>query len=340
MILQQDASDMTSHPSSPTVTDPSPAFEREAGGITPVSMATYDSDFQGFSDALGGSFTRYGFAVVADHGLDETVIAAALADTKAFFALPEEVKRAYHQPGTGGARGLTPFGVEAAKGAAVVDLKEFWHTGRELPAGHAYGRYMRANLWPSEVPGFRDHVYAMFEALDALGRRLLRAIAHYLEIGDDFFENKVEMGNSVLRMLHYPPVPAEASGVRAGAHEDINVITLLLGAEEAGLQLKDSDGEWLDIAPPTGALVCNIGDMLQRLTNHVLPSTSHRVVNPAPERRGFARYSTPFFLHFNPDYVIETLPATITPATPDRYAGKAIMAEDFLTERLKELRLL
>ncbi len=309
-------------------------------GIRPVSMARYDTDFQGFSDELGASFRTYGFAVVADHGLDETVIEAALADAKAFFALPEDVKRAYHMPGTGGARGLTPFGVEAAKDAKTVDLKEFWHTGRELPPGHAYAKYMRANLWPTEVEGFRDHLYGMFEALDALGRKLLRAIARYLKLGDAFFEDKVELGNSVLRMLHYPPVPADAPGVRAGAHEDINVITLLLGAEEAGLQLKDANGEWLDIAPPPGALVVNIGDMLQRLTNHVLPSTTHRVVNPAPERRGFARYSTPFFLHFNPDFLIETLPSTITPENPDRYVGKAIMAEDFLTERLKEIRLL
>ena len=308
--------------------------------ITPVSMSRYDADFQGFADDLGASFTRYGFAVVADHGLDETVIQAAIADAKAFFALPEDVKRAYHQPGTGGARGLTPFGTEAAKDAKAVDLKEFWHTGRELPAGHAYGRYMRANLWPSEVPGFKDHLYGMFDALDTLGRKILKAIARYMDLGDDYFEDKVELGNSVLRMLHYPPVPADAPGVRAGAHEDINVITLLLGAEEAGLQLKDANGDWLDIAPPPGALVVNIGDMLQRLTNHVLPSTTHRVVNPAPERRGFARYSTPFFLHFNPDFVIETLPSTISAENPDRYAGKAIMAEDFLTERLKEIRLL
>jgi len=321
-----------------TLDHPTPTLA--AKGIAPVSMSLYNADFQGFSDDLGASFTRYGFAVVSDHGLDEAIINAAIADAKAFFALPEDVKRAYHQPGTGGARGLTPFGTEAAKDAKAVDLKEFWHTGRELPAGHAYGRYMRANLWPSEVPGFRDHLYAMFEALDALGRRILKAIARYMDLGDEYFEDKVELGNSVLRMLHYPPVPADAPGVRAGAHEDINVITLLLGAEEAGLQLKDADGEWLDIAPPPGALVVNIGDMLQRLTNHVLPSTTHRVVNPAPERRGFARYSTPFFLHFNPDFVIETLPGTITAENPDRYAGKSIMAEDFLTERLKEIRLL
>ena len=324
----------------PPVTSNLDAPSIASKGIKPVSMSRYDADFQGFSDDLGASFKRYGFAVIADHGLDEDVIKAAIDDARTFFALPEEVKRRYHQPGTGGARGLTPFGVEAAKGAAAVDLKEFWHTGRELPDGHPYRKYMRDNLWPTEVPGFKPHFYGMFEALDQLGRKVLKAIARYMKLGDDFFEDKVELGNSVLRMLHYPPVPAGAPGVRAGAHEDINVITLLLGAEEAGLQLKDADGQWLEVAPPPGALVVNIGDMLQRLTNHVLPSTSHRVVNPAPERASFARYSTPFFLHFNPDYVIETLPSTITAENPDRYAGKAIMAEDFLTERLKEIRLL
>lgn len=311
-----------------------------ARAIQPVSMTLYDRDFDGFSQALGDSFKRYGFAVVADHGLDERVIDSAVDDAKAFFALPEETKRQYHVPGTGGARGLTPFGVEAAKDAKAVDLKEFWHVGRELPQGHPYRKYMRDNLWPTEVPGFRQHLYGMFEAMDDLGAKLLRAIAHYLKLGDDFFADKVQLGNSVLRMLHYPPVPADAPGVRAGAHEDINVITLLLGAEEAGLQLKDADGEWLDIAPPPGALVVNIGDMLQRLTNHVLPSTTHRVVNPAPERRGFARYSTPFFLHFNPDFPIETLPSMVTPDNPDRYAGRGILAEDYLTERLREIRLL
>lgn len=311
-----------------------------APGIRPVSMTGYDADFDAFARDLGASFERYGFAVVSDHGLDADLIDAAVADAKAFFALPEDVKRQYHRPGTGGARGLTPFGVEAAKDAKAADLKEFWHTGRELPEGHAYTATMPENLWPTEVAGFREHVYGMYEALDALGRKLLRAIARHLGLADDYFDDKVQLGNSVLRLLHYPPVPADAPGVRAGAHEDINVITLLLGAEEAGLQLKEKDGSWLDVAPPPGALVVNIGDMLQRLTNHVLPSTTHRVVNPAPERRGFARYSTPFFLHFNPDFRIETLPSTVTPENPDRYAGKAITADDYLAERLREIRLL
>lgn len=317
----------------------SSSTDLSARGITPVSMSLYDRDFQAFADALGGSFERYGFAVIADHGLEQAVIDGALNDAKAFFALPEGVKRAYHLPGTGGARGLTPFGVEAAKGAAAVDLKEFWHVGRELPEGHPYRQYMRDNLWPTEVEGFRDHLYGLFEAMDALGARILRAIARHLGLGDDYFEDKVQLGNSVLRLLHYPPVTGEPAGVRAGAHEDINVITLLLGAEEAGLQLKEKDGSWLDIAPPPGALVVNIGDMLQRLTNHRLPSTTHRVVNPAPERRGVARYSTPFFLHFNPDYDIATLPGCVDAAHPDRYP-EPITADGYLQQRLREIKLL
>ena len=307
--------------------------------ITPVSMSGYQTGFQDFAEALGASFARYGFAVVSDHGLDQGVIDAAIGDAKAFFALPDATKRAYHEPGTGGARGYTPFGVEAAKDAKMVDLKEFWHTGRELPEGHPYRKYMRANLWPSEVPAFRRDVYGMYEALDALGAKLLAAIARYLKLDDAYFEDKVRLGNSVLRLLHYPPVPADAPGVRAGAHEDINVITLLLGAEEAGLQLLDRDGQWLDIAPPPGALVVNIGDMLQRLTNHVLPSTTHRVVNPAPERRGFSRYSTPFFLHFEPEFEIATLPSCVTAENPNRYP-EPITADGYLTERLREIRLL
>ena len=302
-------------------------------------MSGYQTGFQDFAEALGASFARYGFAVVSDHGLDQGVIDAAIGDAKAFFALPDATKRAYHEPGTGGARGYTPFGVEAAKDAKMVDLKEFWHTGRELPEGHPYRKYMRANLWPSEVPAFRRDVYGMYEALDALGAKLLAAIARYLKLDDAYFEDKVRLGNSVLRLLHYPPVPADAPGVRAGAHEDINVITLLLGAEEAGLQLLDRDGQWLDIAPPPGALVVNIGDMLQRLTNHVLPSTTHRVVNPAPERRGFSRYSTPFFLHFEPEFEIATLPSCVTAENPNRYP-EPITADGYLTERLREIRLL
>lgn len=307
-------------------------------GLEPVSLHLLDSEFQAFSDAVGRSIARYGFVVLTDHGLPEAATAGAKDAAKQFFALPDEVKRRYHVPGGGGARGYTPFGIEAAKGAAQVDLKEFWHTGRELPEGSQYRRWMRDNIWPdADAPGFHDAVLGLYEALDGLGMRVLRAVARHLGESDDYFDDKVQCGNSVLRLLHYPPVPADAPGVRAGAHEDINVITLLLGAEEAGLQLLDRDGRWLQIEAPPGSVVMNVGDMLQRLTNHVLPSTTHRVVNPPPERRGVSRYSMPFFLHFNPDFVIDALPQCVSSENPRRY--EAIMAEDYLAERLREIKL-
>ena len=306
--------------------------------IEPVSLKLYDQDFEVFAQKLGASFARYGFAVVADHDLSPEMVDGAIARTKAFFALPEEIKRRYHVTGGGGQRGYTPFGIEAAKGATQRDLKEFWHVGRELPPGHPYAKYMAPNIWPAEIEGFHAYVGGLYDGLDDLGKRILAAIAHYLRIGDRFFDEPVKLGNSILRLLHYPPVSADAPGVRAGAHEDINTITLLLGAEEAGLEVLDRDGRWLPINAPEGAVVCNIGDMLQRLTNHVLPSTTHRVVNPPPERRGVARYSTPFFLHFEPDYLIQTLPSCITPDNPNRYP-EPITAHDYLMERLREIKL-
>jgi isopenicillin N synthase-like dioxygenase len=307
--------------------------------IEPVSLQLYEQDFDRFSAEIGAAFERYGFAVLSQHGLDQSLVDGANARTKAFFALPEAIKRRYHVPGGGGQRGYTPFGVETAKGARLYDLKEFWHVGRTLPPDHPYRAFMPDNLWPTEVEGFQPYVGGLYDALDGLGKRVLRAVARHLGLEDGFFDEPVRLGNSILRLLHYPPVPQDSPHVRAGAHEDINVITLLLGAEEAGLELLDRDGRWLPVNPPPGGVVCNIGDMLQRLTNHVLPSTSHRVVNPAPERRGAARYSTPFFLHFAPDYRIETLPGCISPARPDRHLPP-ITADAFLRERLQEIKLI
>ncbi len=303
-------------------------------GITPVSFKLYDDNFDRFARELGTSFERYGFAVVTDTGMDQRGIDAARADAKAFFALPDDVKLA-HVSGKGGQRGYVPFGRETAKGAALHDLKEFWHVGRELPPGHPFGASMPPNVWPDEVPGFRAHQLWMFDTLDSLGEKLLQAIAHYLGLPRTRFSAAVKDGNSILRLLHYPPISAESPHVRAGAHEDINTITLLLGAEEAGLEVLDRDGSWLAINAPPGAVVCNIGDMLSRNVCGRLPSTTHRVVNPAPERRGVARYSTPFFLHYAPDYVIEPLHV----GGPDAPLPP-ITADDFLKERLREIRLL
>ncbi len=306
--------------------------------VASVSLRDSAGDPEGFAERLGGSFARYGFAIIADHGIPAELIARAEEKAKAFFALPEEVKRAYHIPGGGGARGYTPFGIETAKGASAYDLKEFWHVGRELPEGHRYAEVMAPNLWPSEVPGFRETFLELYAAFDTAGLRILEAIARYLGLAPDHFEDTVADGNSVMRLLHYPPTPGDGPNVRAGAHEDINTITLLLGAEEAGLQLLDRDGNWLPVTPKAGELAVNIGDMLQRLTNMKLRSTTHRVVNPPPERRGFSRYSMPFFLHFRPDFLIETLPDCVDAEHPDRFP-EPITSHEYLLERLREIKL-
>ncbi len=302
-----------------------------------VSLADQAGDPQGFAAALGGSFERFGFAMVADHGIPQDLVDRAWAMTKAFFDLPEDVKRSYFVAGGGGARGYTPFKTEIAKGATHVDLKEFWHIGRELAAGHRFSELMAPNIWPGQPEGFRETFIELFAAFDTAGDKLLSAIAVHLGLAPDWFDHAVADGNSVLRLLHYPPVTEDAPNVRAGAHEDINLITLLLGAEEAGLELLDKDGEWLPVKPPEGALVVNVGDMLQRLTNHVLPSTTHRVVNPPVERRGHSRYSMPFFLHPAPDFLIKALPQTVTAQNPER--EPPITAHDYLAERLAEIGL-
>ena len=306
--------------------------------LAAVSLSDSTRDPKAFAQALGASFERYGFAIVSDHGIPAPLIARAEAAARALFALPETTKRAYHLAGGAGQRGYTPFGVETAKGASEHDLKEFWHIGRELPPGHRFAASMPANLWPREVADFRATFEALYGAFDAAGIRILEAIARHLGLAPDYFDDAVADGNSVLRLLHYPPISPDAPGVRAGAHEDINTITLLLGAEESGLELLDRDGAWLAVAPAPGQLVVNVGDMLQRLTNGVLRSTTHRVVNPPPERRGRARYSMPFFLHFRPDFRIETLPGCITPDRPNRYL-EPITADDFLMQRLREIKL-
>ncbi len=307
--------------------------------IPALSLKDQASDPEGFAQAFGGSFQRFGFAVVRDHGVPQELIARAWALTKAFFELPEEEKRGYFLPGGGGARGYTPFKTEIAKGATHVDLKEFWHIGRELAAGHRFGAVMTPNVWPNQPEGFRETFIELFAAFDTAGDKLLSAVARYLGLAPDWFDSAVKDGNSVLRLLHYPPVAADAPEVRAGAHEDINLITLLLGAEEAGLELLDRDGKWLAVKPPEGAMVINVGDMLQRLTNHVLPSTTHRVVNPPAERRGHSRYSMPFFLHPAPDFLIETLPGCVSAENPNRYP-EPITAHDYLHERLVEIGLI
>jgi len=305
--------------------------------IASVSLA---QPLETIADELGRSFGEYGFAVVRDHGIPQDLIDEAERVSKAFFALPADVKRAYKIAGGGGARGYTPFGTEKAKDAEVFDLKEFWHVGRDLPEGHPLAEFMAPNVWPSEVAGFRETMSALFSAFEVAGGRVLEAIALHLGRPREFFADSVADGNSVMRLLHYPPLAegAPEGAIRAAGHEDINTITLLLGAEEAGLELLAKDGQWHAVDVPAGALVINVGDMLQRQTNGKLRSTTHRVVNPRGEAARRARYSMPFFLHFRPDFLIEPLPECVDPAAANPPLPP-ITAHDYLMQRLREINL-
>jgi len=309
----------------------------------PDTVPTLDARGAGspqFADAIAAAYAEYGFVIIENHGIDKRLIDQCLDSFRRFFALPVEEKLRYKLPNGGGARGYTPFGIETAKGAKHHDLKEFWHVGRELPPNHPFSEVMAPNIWVDSIPGFRESTLGLYQAFDALGLRLLAAIARSVGLPENFFDDKVNLGNSILRVIHYPPMPPDpTSSVRAGAHEDINVITLLLGAEEPGLEVLSRKGEWLPINPAPGTLVCNVGDMLQRLTNGHLRSTTHRVVNPPRERASNARYSLPFFLHFNPDFLIKTLPQYVDAQHPDQFPVP-INAQDFLMERLREIKLI
>ncbi len=289
--------------------------------------------------AFGRTLQEYGFASIAGHGISAALRARAYAAAKAFFALPEAQKRAYHLAGRGGERGYTPFRVETAKDQTHPDLKEFWHVGRELsPRDHA-ALQLPHNVWPTEIADFRESMLTLYTALDALGSSLLSLIATYLGQPRNWFDDKTSHGNSVLRPLHYPRLTGSFEGVRSAAHEDINLITLLIGSGEPGLEILRPDGSYLPIATPEDQIVVNVGDMLQRLTNHVLPSTTHRVVNPPAPWSLRSRYSMPFFLHFNPEFTISTLPTCITETRPDRYR-EPITANAYLMQRLREIGLL
>ncbi|TAM34116.1 MAG: isopenicillin N synthase family oxygenase [Rhodanobacter sp.] len=308
--------------------------------VPTLDIRRYDTDRAAFVAELGAAYREFGFCCISGHGISRELVDGAYDVFQRFFALPADTKMKYHVRGGGGARGYTPFKVETAKDSHFPDLKEFWHIGREIPRDSTFADVMPPNLWPAEVPEFRQYGYGLYQALDQLGTRVLRALALHVDLPENYFEDKTEQGNSILRPIHYPPITEEnVPNVRAGAHEDINFITLLVGASAEGLEVLTREGEWLPITTEGDAIVVNIGDMLQRLTNHVYPSTTHRVVNPPNENARKPRYSVPFFLHPNPDVVLDPVPQCITPDNPKRY-DTPITSHEYLQQRLREIKLI
>ena len=307
--------------------------------IPTLDLNRFQSDREAFVAELEAGYREFGFVGFVNHGISDETVAQAYAVFKEFFALPKAVKEAYHRPGQGGARGYTGFGVEQAKDNDVPDLKEFWHIGREVEGNNPHPDVLLPNLWPQQVPGFKAHGYGLYQALDDLGGTILSAIALSLDLPEDWFADKTDLGNSILRPIHYPPIiDRETPAVRAAQHEDINLITLLLGSSEQGLEILTRGGQWIPVTTIPGTIVVNIGDMLQRLTNHYYPSTTHRVINPPGMKADEPRYSIPFFLHPNPDFEIRTLPQCISEDEPNRYP-EPILAHDYLMERLREIKL-
>lgn len=278
---------------------------------------------QDFPRLLREAFETYGFVTLEGHGLDEEGIRGTYTEAQRFFELPEDVKRATSISGVGGNFGYTPFGQEHAKDDARADLKEFYHfaqTGYEQPHSE-------------EVPGFIASGRSLYGELETLAARLLEAVAISLELEPGYFSEFVQGGNSILRVLHYPPAPdAPADAPRAGSHEDINLITLLVGSSADGLEVLDRDGDWIPVMAHARNLTVNVGDMLQNLTGGVLRSTTHRVVLPPGEQRNHSRYSLPFFLH-------PVGPMPLDPIMGDRDTYPNWTAAEFLDHRLKEIGL-
>ena len=298
------------------------------------------ADQRVFVRALGEAFHRIGFVGVVNHGIPKALIDDFYRAAQAFFALPEAVKRKYEIAGLAGQRGYTAFGREHARHSSVADLKEFFQIGQELPAGDPLqGRpEYPDNIFVAEAPGFTELGIRLYRSFERAGADLLRAIALHLDIGEQYFTPWIEKGNSILRAIHYPPIREEpATAIRAEQHEDINLITLLVGASAGGLQLLTKEGEWLAVVPEEDEIVINVGDMLQRLTNNYLRSTTHRVVNPPREEWHLPRLSIPFFLHPRSEMDLSCLDSCIDSAHPRAY--EPITAGAYLDERLREIGL-
>lgn len=307
--------------------------------VPELSLRAYssgsDSDRRKFIDELFMGLREYGFIILKDHPIDVQLLRQAYSLSQKLFALNEEQKKAYISPAGAGQRGYTPFGKEHAKNSKFPDLKEFWHVGRDLPSSHRLKSHFPDNVWPRELPEFEPTFQRIFQALDDTGRIMLEALTVPLEVEKDFFTRMTNAGSSILRLLHYPPIPegTDPHCVRAAAHEDINLITLLVSASSSGLELLTRDGKWLPIETAPDNIIVDSGDMLARITNDVLPATTHRVVNPSGPN--VSRYSMPFFMHPNPDATLSCIPSCR--GTGAKYPD--ILANDFLFERLREIGL-
>tara|TARA_B100001287_G_scaffold118031_1_gene99346 strand:+ start:4931 stop:5881 length:951 start_codon:yes stop_codon:yes gene_type:complete len=292
-----------------------------------------------FVQTIGKAFQEIGFCAVKGHFLDDDLVNRLYSQIKLFFDLPTDIKRKYEHPEFSGQRGYVSFGKESAKGSKHGDLKEYWHFGQYISNSELNNYNYFPNITVNELPEFNLVGEEAYKALEKTAKYVLRSLALYLEIDENYFDNYIKNGNSILRPIHYPPItedPKEA--VRAAAHGDINLITLLMGAHGKGLQVQNTNGEWIDAVASEDELMINIGDMLSRHTNNILKSTVHRVVNPDKELLKKSRYSIPFFMHPISEMKLNVLESTICDEFPKAYED--ITAGEFLEERLIELGLL
>ena len=292
-----------------------------------------------FVDTIGSAFQEIGFCAVRGHFLDDQLVKKLYDQIKLFFDLPTDIKKKYEHPEFSGQRGYVSFGKESAKGSKHGDLKEYWHFGQYVSENESHKYNYFPNIKVHELPEFNTVGEEVYKTLEKTAKYVLRALALYLKIDENYFDNYIHNGNSILRPIHYPPImedPKEA--VRAAAHGDINLITLLMGAHGKGLQVQKTNGDWIDAVASKDELMINIGDMLSRHTNNVLKSTVHRVVNPDRELLKKSRYSIPFFMHPVSEMKLNVLESTICDEFPKAYDD--ITAGEFLEERLIELGLL
>ena len=311
--------------------------------ITSVNLDHFmsDDDFQKskFVSEIGKAFQEIGFCAVKGHFLDDDLVKRLYAQIKLFFDLPIDIKRKYEHPEYSGQRGYVSFGKESAKGSKHGDLKEYWHYGQYVTKEEIIKYNYFPNIIVNELPEFNNVGKEAYKALEKTAKYVLRALALYLEIDENYFDNYIKNGNSILRPIHYPPIiedPKDA--VRAAAHGDINLITLLMGAHGKGLQVQNANGNWIDAIANEDELMINIGDMLSRLTNNVFKSTVHRVINPDKSLLKKSRYSIPFFMHPVSEMKLNVLDSCICDEFPKAYED--ITAGEFLEERLIELGLL